>query len=371
MFTITAKLIIYIFITAIFLSVLLTYELTKRNVLRSREMRSVWESSPLATVFLTKSKRVTFANSRTFSLFDTADIDGLMQSDVFSRILDQIDPVARIQHLRIKLTNGTNLKVWIVLFSRRRILMMQDVSVQRKREKQLQLFWGGVSHELRTPLTSILSHAQVANSTDVDPNIRQHSLDVVSQQSERLAKLVNNALELGRIKAIGTVDMSAVDAALVAEEAIAELILMALDKGVDVSLTEAEDVPKVVANRDQLKQVFVNLIENGIKYSAAGDRVEVLLVREQLHSVRCSVCDTGPGIESAQLEKLTDEFYRARRDQVGSGLGLAIVQEIIHLHNSVLKFDSETGTPNSGTKVSFSLEVADAEVQPLALASTP
>ncbi len=113
-------------------------------------------------------------------------------------------------------------------------------------------------------------------------------------------------------------------------------------------------VAPVLGNADKLKQVFVNLLDNAIKYCAADDTISLTLTAQE-KGVLCMVRDTGPGIAAAHLPHLTDQFFRVRRDVSGSGLGLAIVHEIVRQHHGLLKIDSVSEGDESGTTFSFVL----------------
>lgn len=111
---------------------------------------------------------------------------------------------------------------------------MRDLTEQRQRDIELQLYWGKISHELRTPLTSMLSHLELSRSPNISPELQAHSLEIVHQQTQRLTKLIQSTLELGRLKTSQPFDKTKVDIILIAEEAISALILLAEAQGINL-----------------------------------------------------------------------------------------------------------------------------------------
>ena len=147
-----------------------------------------------------------------------------------------------------------------------------------------------------------------------------------------------------------------VDIILVAEEAVAELILLAEMGSIGLNFHFDPPIPPVLGNPDKLKQLFINLLDNAIKYCQSGDSITVSLTAIA-DTVQCQIADTGAGIPAEHLPRLTQQFYRARRDVPGSGLGLAIVDEIVRQHNGRLQITSHTEGEERGTAVIFTLPI--------------
>jgi two-component system phosphate regulon sensor histidine kinase PhoR len=148
-------------------------------------------------------------------------------------------------------------------------------------------------------------------------------------------------------------DKTKVDIILIAEEAISALILPAEAQEINLDFYCDSPIPPVLGNADKLKQLFINLLDNAMKYCQPGDSVSVSLAVES-DAVRCEVRDTGSGVAEEHLLQLTEQFFRVRRDVPGSGLGLAIVDEIVRQHNGRLTIQSRTEPP-TGTAVTFTL----------------
>ncbi len=236
------------------------------------------------------------------------------------------------------------------------LIVVQGREAQIERERAMQVYWGSISHEMRTPLTSLLSHLDVARSADTPSDLRERSLTISQQQARRLSQLIQDVLDLGRLQFRTPVERRALDIILVAEEAVATMILQAEEAGIALSLQYDGGLLPVFGDEDRLKQVFVNLIDNAINYARAGDEVAVTLLEHE-QGVCCTVRDTGVGISVEHLPRITERFYRANRDKRGSGLGLAIVSEILRQHDSKLEIESATEGALRGTKMRFLLPV--------------
>lgn len=246
---------------------------------------------------------------------------------------------------------------WICPLPALNLLVISDVSRQHKADQAARAFLGNLSHELRTPLTAILTHLAVLRAADVPEPARQVSLDIIHQETSRMARLVPALLELSRLEIAEPLSLRPLDLALVAEDAIAQVILEAEARDILIELDIPSPLPRVLGDPDRLKQVFLNLLENAVKFGRAGDKIEVVLCA-QPRGVRVTIRDTGPGIPAEHLPNVTQRFYRVRTDVAGSGLGLALAQEILRQHNTRLEIESRAIGEHTGTTVTFSLPIA-------------
>ena len=215
-------------------------------------------------------------------------------------------------------------------------------------------FLSRVSHELRTPMTSIRSFSEIlGDQQDLDEAEARRFLAIIRQESERLTRLLDEILDLSRMES-GQVDwaLGEVDCAEVAHDAVETMRGLARRHGVDL-VVELDRAPvTVVAERDRLKQVFVNLVSNAIKYNdAAEPKVRVELDASQRTGwVEFRVRDNGPGIPPDQQETLFSKFSRGWNEgsdlRAGSGLGLAISKQIMHQLGGELEL-AETGVEGS------------------------
>jgi len=206
------------------------------------------------------------------------------------------------------------------------------VAAQTEFSERRANFVSAVSHELKTPLTAIRMYGEMLRDGMVaSDDKRQRYYGIITAESERLTRLVDNVLELGRLqRGARTVDVIAGDPTPVIEEALATLRPHAEENGFELRF-EAAAVAPVSLDRDALKQIVFNLVDNSIKYARAAALKEVAIdLRPGEDGAVIVVRDHGPGVESGQLGALFDPFYRGEdeltRQAKGAGIGLALVQ---------------------------------------------
>lgn len=355
MVAVDLKLVLFFILILLLLVFGLGWVLALRQTKVGKRELAVWQTFPLGVIVLTSAEKVLFVNHIAERLLQ---VEGkLEETAVYKQLLEKFEKNVAVQQFPLVISSEISLDVWSGSFAACRFLFLRDMSEQRRREMALHLYWSNVSHELRTPLTSILSHLEVSRSENVPPDVQQHSLDIVYQQTQRLNNLIYSTLELGRLQAATQLDKIQVDIILIAEEAIAELILLAEAKEIGLDFHFSPPIPSVLGNPDKLKQLFINLLDNALKYCQAGDTVTVSLA-VIADDVQCCVKDTGVGIPAEHLSQLTQQFYRVRRDVPGSGLGLAIVAEIVRQHNGRLHITSQTEGDERGTAVTFTIPIS-------------
>jgi len=216
-------------------------------------------------------------------------------------------------------------------------------------------FISSVSHELRTPLTAIKGWAETLDNTQ-DISAVKKGTKVILTETERLYSMVENLLDFSRLQQ-SEMKFTKEKLDLVAE--ISEVAIMFTPRcrqsGLELVWEETADIIPVFADRDRLKQVMVNLLDNSIKYTPEGGRIEILMdYDKKAATVAVSVRDNGRGIHSEDVEKVTQKFYKGKGAKRGSGIGLALVQEIVAAHGGSFKVESEYG---SYTKMTFELPV--------------
>lgn len=243
----------------------------------------------------------------------------------------------------------------------------EDVTAFEQAGQMRRDFVANVSHELRTPLTALIGFIETLKGpAKDDATARARFLDIMDDESKRMNRLVGDLLSLSRVESQERVRPTDImfPADLIRTAAHS---LTSLAKQADVELlTDLPDnTVSMVGDRDQLRQVLNNLAENAIKYSGAGSKVTLSLTgpeyepRLRAQAVRLTVRDTGQGIESHHLPRLTERFYRVdshrSREMGGTGLGLAIVKHIVNRHRGRLKVTSVRG---QGTCFTVILPVA-------------
>lgn len=209
-------------------------------------------------------------------------------------------------------------------------------------------FVADASHELRTPLTVIKGKIQVSLQRVRSPDAYEKTIKEIEQELDRLIRLVNNLLLLARLEQgsdIAESTLSLVDLGELLEVLLEGLVWMAEAKQIHLSWDVAKDL-SLWGDQDYLMRVFINLLDNGIKYANEGGQVELKGYRDR-QKIVVLVRNTGPGIPAESLPHLFDRFYRvdkARdRHQGGTGLGLAIVQEIVRYHKGEIRVTSDPG----------------------------
>jgi len=215
-------------------------------------------------------------------------------------------------------------------------------------------FIGKVSHELRTPLTVIKGYVFTLRRGEQDP-ARLAKLDVIDAECERLAYLVEDLLELSRSRAG---ELRLCDDAFTLRECVEEVVerlrTVAEPRNVAVDVAWEADGELIRGDRNRVRQVFANLITNGIRY-APPDTAVTVCGRRESGWMAVSVDDRGRGIAEPDLPHIFDEFYQAGgRSEPGAGLGLAIARELAEAHGGRIDVHS---TPNVGTRFTVRLPV--------------
>lgn len=235
------------------------------------------------------------------------------------------------------------------------LIFLFDASEQQRTEQAARRLLNDLAHELRTPLATILTHAEVQSLSNLPDVTRAESLQLLKEEAQRAVRLVNAMLELGRLETSAELAQRPVDLLAIAEAAVEQTMPEATARSIQLAIEADTPLAGTVGDADQLLRVFLNLLDNAVKYSRPSDRVLVSLQREPA-GVRCSVCDSGPGIPPQHLPHVTRRFYRVLpQEQPGSGLGLSLVEEILRRHGSSLHIESRTDGEDSGTCAEFLL----------------
>ena len=243
----------------------------------------------------------------------------------------------------------------------RAVVSVYDISQIRNAEKMRRDFVANVSHELRSPLTALSGFIEtLKGAAKNDPDARQHFLKVMENEALRMKRLIDDLLSLSKVEINARVrPTERIVVSEIVQRVITTLSLQARERGKTVKLDVPDDNPAVLGDADELTQVFQNLIENAIKYSAPESDVVVSIsvvpsVVGVLGSALCiAIQDQGPGIPRAHIPRLTERFYRVdggrARDEGGTGLGLAIVKHIVGRHRGRLLIKSEVGVGSTFT----------------------
>lgn len=235
------------------------------------------------------------------------------------------------------------------------LLSFRDISELRRLDRMRSDFVANASHELRTPLASLRGFIETMQGpAKDDTKAKERFLGIMLDQANRMSRLVDDLLSLSRLelKAHLPPDQM-VDLKPVLGHVRDSLSPLAADLGIEIRLDLPEEKIEVMGERDELVEVFENLIENACKYGQEGKVVDVILRREPGVGTEVRVRDRGPGIPAEHVPRLTERFYRVNvedsRSKKGTGLGLAIVKHILTRHRARLIVKSELGVGSEFT----------------------
>ena len=227
------------------------------------------------------------------------------------------------------------------------IILLTDITHMLELERLRTDFVANVSHELRTPLTSIKGYTEALKDSSIGENdLAKRFLDIIEIESDRLNVLINDLMELSKIenKSEDT-NIGEHSITQIIEETI-DLVSMKAEKKQVVIKTRIPKDIQIFANKDRIKQLVLNLIDNGIKYNKDGGILDIA-VYHLGRMLTISVKDTGEGIENDDIPRLFERFYRVEksrsRELGGTGLGLSIVKHIAELYQGSVMVVSEKG----------------------------
>jgi len=243
--------------------------------------------------------------------------------------------------------------------NRRQILVTHDITESERIERMRRDFIANASHELRTPLTVINGFLEIAQAQpNLEPSVRMAHVRLMIEQGQRMQHLVEDMLTLTRLESV--------DYPLRPERVnMHNLMEQILQEGKALSsgrhaITMTIAGPDISGSADELRSAFGNLVSNAIRYTPEGGKIEIVW-RETASGPQFLVRDTGIGIRSEHIARLTERFYRVdksrSRETQGTGLGLAIVKHVALRHNAVLAIESQ---PEMGS--TFILKFGNASV---------
>lgn len=211
-------------------------------------------------------------------------------------------------------------------------------------EKMKNEFISSVSHELRTPLTAIQGWSETLCEMGDDPETFQKGMRVITGETRRLSQMVEELLDFSRIQD-GRFTLIKEFTDILAELGEAVLIYTerARELNIEIEYDEPDMLPFVFGDASRLRQVFINIIDNAVKYSNEGGGKVSIEAYSENGSVIVLISDNGVGISAADLPKVKEKFYKANQTRRGSGIGLAVANEIVEMHGGKLIINSELG----------------------------
>jgi two-component system, OmpR family, phosphate regulon sensor histidine kinase PhoR len=235
------------------------------------------------------------------------------------------------------------------------MLVLRDVTDARKTEQMRSDFISNVSHELRSPVSTLMGFIETLQGPAHDDAIaRDRFLTVMSDEAKRMASLVNDLLILSKVEAEEHIRPNEVlDIGQILGEISTILSGRAAESDMKIDLQVQDDLPPVAGDKEELIQVFRNLIDNAISYGTKGTQIKIVaedqgqVFETPVAMLAVSIINQGPGINPENIERLTERFYRVDKGRSratgGTGLGLAIVKHIVGRHRGSLDIRSTLG----------------------------
>ena len=235
------------------------------------------------------------------------------------------------------------------------VVVFTDITELRRLEQIRKDFVANVSHELKTPLTSIIGYVDtLIESKAVDQSTRERFLEIIKNEADRLALLIQDLLDLSKVEQ-NKHELRPANIEEIIRKTINMLKKKASKKDLEIRFEIESELPMVYMIKEQIEQVLINLIDNSIKYTQQGGEV-VVTAYTQKNKVCVEVEDNGMGIPSEDQERIFERFYRVEKARSrklgGTGIGLSIVKHILEGHNSMIQLESEVG---EGTRFWFCL----------------
>jgi two-component system, OmpR family, phosphate regulon sensor histidine kinase PhoR len=265
-----------------------------------------------------------------------------------------------------------SLSIQLVAFGDDQMLLLsRDISERERLERMRSDFVANVSHELRTPLTVMAGFLETLQQPEIasgnKPELLRRSIEHMSQQTERMQRLVDDLLALSRLEdAQNKLAETVIDLYALVQASVSDAKIMSAGRH-DVRTQLAPSW--LVGNRDEIASVISNLIANAVRYTPTGGHIDIQLgVNPTTGDLVLSVQDDGEGIAPEHLPRLTERFYRVDRGRSraagGTGLGLAIVKHVLLRHGGKLEIESTQGVEVHGSTFRAIFPASRAQVEP-------
>ena len=315
-------------------------------VVANRLARSVFDAQPNG-----RDLALSFRHPNVLAAVDRV-LSGARTSQT---VLEQAAPPQRVFEVHVAALSGAPTDNTFAL------CILRDVTAAREAERMRADFVANVSHELRSPLTSLMGFIETLKGpAKGDDGALARFLDIMEVEASRMARLIDDLLSLSRIEArehLPPTDL--IDPRQLLCDIVATIAPRAAEKGIPIRLEMGPGAVHIQGDRDELVEVFHNLIDNAVKYGRAGEAVVIAMATEIRIpntgglGVSISTTNSGDLIDPEHLPRLTERFYRIdkgrSRDNGGTGLGLAIVKHIVSRHRGQFVIESTKETGNTFT----------------------
>lgn len=234
------------------------------------------------------------------------------------------------------------------------IIVFQDVSKEHRLDQMRKDFVANVSHELKTPLTTIKTYTETLMETDMDKEVQNNFLKIIDNETNRMARLVQDLLELSNIDSDAwTIDLEPVNVNNLIDNCVRSLETLRKEKSIILEKKIYNEHLEILSHRDSLEKIFMNILSNAYKYTETHGLVTIELM-DYKDSFKLTVKDNGIGIPYADQKHIFERFYRVEKGRSrkagGTGLGLSIAKELVEKLGGTIILKSK---PNIGTEISL------------------
>ncbi len=368
--------VLFILLLFIFTSLFIGYYIARwvegrqRQTFITETFQQLFEHAPIGLLWVQRGQRYEYANNLARWLLTLPEVRGCLPQVPWTDLLDEDVRLLGTQavhggqqrtfSLKDKSEQSYTLRWHLMHWNNSTVVLVQDLTQQQQMATETRRLISDLSHELRTPLATIQTHVEILRLEKISEAVRAQSLQFLKDETQQATELINRMLALGRIEAGFIGEFYALALLPVVESALIQLDLEAQKMGVLLTIQASELLPAVHGHAEALRQVFLNLLENAIKYGGTDNQIIVRLWAT-MEGLQCSICDRGPGIAPEHLSNVTQRFYRAASSNIpGNGLGLALVTALLDQHHSRLQITSKHSTTvqpgeQTGTCVAFVL----------------
>jgi len=326
---------------------------------RNEELDTIVSSIQEALVVLDKDGRIKLTNEGFRKTFNNEDLQDkfyweVMRCPDFNELIKRVMEGRKNQIQEVEFKDKRYLCSATFLSSKEGLVaVLYDITDLKNLERVKKDFVANISHELRTPLTAIKGFVETLEEEEEIKNVQY--IEIIKRNTDRLMNIINDLLVLSELeqtdKALIIEDVNLVS---LAENMLRVFEQVAKEKGIKLKLEAAKDLKTVMADPFKLEQIFINLIDNAIKYTEKGE-VSITLTQADSKSI-IEVKDTGIGIPTSHLPRIFERFYvvdKSRSKKLGgTGLGLSIVKHTVFLHGGTIDVESSVGM---GTKFTIVL----------------
>ncbi len=315
------------------------------------ELNSIISSIKEGLMVLDKEGKIILANSSFYEVVKNTSITGkfyweILRNNDFDKLINKVKNEKNNLSEIIKINEKDFLCGISFLSTKNQIIaIFYNVTEKKNIEKMKRDFVSNVSHELKTPLTAIKGFIETLLSMEKDEE-KEHYLGIIDKHTERLINIVNDLLLLSELdKYEHTVEMKEIDIVRIIKSVIRMFDKKVKEKSLHIKLRVDEKIPLIKGDTFKIEEMFINLIDNSIKYTNKGEII--ISIKKMDKFLKIEIEDTGIGIPEKDIDRIFERFYvvdKSRsRKMGGTGLGLSIVKYIVLLHKGKISVKSEQG----------------------------